>query len=493
MSRPCARAGFALLALLLTLLAGAPAAQQDTPAFATPLTRERVEALIAAWNANADAIPGEVLVKFRDGFGPASQVRALSVLRQRGGVESQAVGNALLVRTPDEPDPELAARVLRLQPEVEWAQPNYLRRFSARPNDPSYSSQWNLELIGMPAAWDINPGAGANVRVAVVDSGVTTVNTTLTLPLWTGTRTELVAIPVVTSPELAAARLLPGRDLVLGGPQVDFGGHGTVVAHTALQETNNNLGVAGIAYGATLLPIKACLGYWDLQILRGLRNIPGFVDPDDGGFCPDDLTIAGVRAAADDGAQVINLSFGGPGQSPGQLDALRYALQRGAFIAIAAGNEFEDGNPVEYPAAYARDLDGVVSAGAIGRSQRRAYYSNSGSYVEMTAPGGDFRDGGAAGLILAVAHAFQDYDPETVIRPRFNRFAIGAFEGTSFSAPHVAAAAALLRSQGITSPAAIEAALKHTATDLGTTGLDNDFGFGLINPRAALRGMGLAR
>ena len=493
MIRLSALAGIVLLVLLLPILGGTPAAQQVEHPFNPTYTRERVEALIAAWNAKADHVPGELIVKFRDGAAPVAQARALSVLRQRGGLLTHWIGNALLVRTNDEPDAGAAARALSLQPEVEWAQPNYLRRLHAVPNDPNYASQWNLDTIGMPAAWDISPSAGSSVRIAFIDSGIATVNTTLTLPLWTGTRTELVPVPITMSPELAAARILPGRDFVLSGPVVDFDGHGTLTAHTALHETNNALGLAGIAYGATLLPMKACVGYWDLMVLRGILNIPGFVDPSDGGFCPDDLTIPAIRAAADEGASVINISFGGPGAAPGERAAIDYAVQRGAFVSISAGNEFENGNPIEFPAGFARDIDGAVSVGAIGRSRRRAYYSSSGAHIELSAPGGDFRDGAVTGLILAVGIGFEGYNPATVIRPRFNTYSIGAFEGTSFSAPHVAGVAALLYRQGITDPAAIEAVLKATATDLGTAGRDNDFGYGLINPRAALRGMGLAR
>jgi serine protease len=432
-------------------------------------------------------------VKFRDGYSPAAQARALSVLRRRNDLQSNWIGTALLVRATDEPDAETAAQVLRRQPEVEWAHPNYLRRLTARPTDPNYSLQWNLEMIGMPAAWDINDGGAATVRIAVVDGGVTTVNTTLTLPLWTGTRFEPVPMPVAISTDLGASRILPGRDFVLGGPVVDFGGHGTAVASTALEETNNNVGVAGIAYRSSLMPMKACLSYWDIQILQGLLNIPGFVDPDEGGVCPADLTIPAIRAAADAGAQVINLSFTGPDAAPAEADAIRYAVQRGAFVTMAAGNSAQSGNLTQYPAAFARDIEGAVAVGAVGRSRRRAPYSNTGSYVELAAPGGDFLDGGSSGVIVQVGHLFSDFNPATVIRPRFDRYTLVGLEGTSFSAPHVAGAAALLSAHGITSPAAIEAILKQTATDLGATGRDNDFGFGLINPRAALRGMGLVR
>jgi len=277
------------------------------------------------------------------------------------------------------------------------------------------------------------------------------------------------------------------------GPVLDMDGHGSHVAGTALQETNNNFGPAGVAYSARLLPLKACLGYWDLQFLLGLENIPGFVEPDFTGEC-DDFSIAqAIRYAADQGAQIINISIGGPGTAPVLLDAMRYAVGRGSFISLSAGNEFMEGNPIEYPAAYAPEIGGVVAVGAVGRSLRRAFYSNTGSYVELTAPGGDDRDGGTSGKIWQVTLNPSDSDPGRVVRPRFDRYSTVAYQGTSMAAPHVGGAAALLYSQGITRPAAIESALTTFAKDLGTPGRDNEYGYGLINPRAALRGEGLAK
>ena len=495
MSRVPTRVGILLLALLLAVLGGTPAAQQTALPFDILPTREHVEALAAAWNARSPYVPGELIVKFRDGYTPAAQTRALSVLRQRGGLQSRWIGSALLVRADDEPDAEVAAQVLRRQPEIEWAQPNYLIRPRATPNDSAYPLQWNMTQLDMPRAWDINPGANGNVRVAVVDFGVTTVTQTFNFTLWTGSRFESVPVPVRVNPDIGAARILPGRDFAFwAGPVVDFDGHGTAVAGTALQETNNAFGTAGVAYGATLLPLKACLGYWDIQFLLSAAGIPGFVNPDEEtGFCEVSAVVQAVRFAADNGAQVINISLGGPGEAPAFLDALRYAVQRGSFVAMPSGNSFEEGNLTDYPGAYAAQLDGAVAVGATGRSRRRAYYSNTGSHVELAAPGGDFRDGGTSGGIVQIGLVPGDSDPFTIIRPRFDRYTELAVQGTSFSAPHVAGVAALLHAQGITSPAAIEAILKQTATDLGAPGRDNDFGFGLISPRAALRGMGLAR
>ena len=108
-------------------------------------------------------------------------------------------------------------------------------------------------------------------------------------------------------------------------------------------------------------------------------------------FSPD--IAAGIRYAADNGATVINISLGSDSPSATILDAIRYAVGKGAFVAAAAGNEYEDGNPVEYPAGDAPGLDGLMSVAAVGRSGNRAFYSNTGSYVEIAAPGGDSRGG----------------------------------------------------------------------------------------------------
>ncbi len=459
------------------------------------MTRSAIERVVLAWNDALPYIPGEVLVKFRGGTTTASQSGALSVLRGPvDAAETEWIGDVLRARTTSEPDAEAAAAVLRRQPEVEWAQPNYLRRLHATPNDPSFSRQWNFEMIDMTRAWDINPGANANVVVAIIDTGVTTATASYLFPLWTGTRFETVNVPFAVSPDLAASRILPGRDFVFwSGPVLDMVGHGTHVAGTALEETNNNLGFSGIAYGARLLPLKACFGYWDLQVLQSAAGIPGFVDPNETGACPDSAVAEAIRFAADNGARVINLSLGGSSPSPVTLDALNYAVSRGAFIAISMGNNYERGNTPQYPAAYAPQMNGAVSVGAVSRSQRRAVYSATGDHLELVAPGGDIRDGGLPGVIYQIGLDEFEIDPFTIIRPRFDRYFDTPQQGTSSAAPHVSGLAALLYSQGITTPAAIEAAMKRFAKDVGATGKDTEYGNGLIDARATLRGLGVAR
>jgi serine protease len=463
----------------------------------------RVQAITRALRENLDHVPGEVLVKFRAGTEPAVQsaVFRLAPRDARGGGVRWVGAMAVLSIDPGAPAAQVAWR-LALEPEVEYAQPNYLIRLDSTPNDPGLSRQWNFTAIDLPRAWDINPG-GRDVLVAVVDSGITDTTTGVNYRLWTGRGFEVVPVPYRVNPDLSESRIQRGLDttgirLVIPGfppgqPVFDTQGHGTHVAGTILQSTNNNLGFAGVAYEARLLPVKSCISYWDLQFYLGAVGEPGFVPPSFGGGCATSDVVAGIRYAADQGAKVINLSLGGPGESPAHRDALNYAVQRGAFVAIAVGNEFEEGNPVEYPAAYAAEIAGAMSVASIGQSQRRAYYSNTGSHVEIAAPGGDVRDGGLTGLIFQLGLFGPDFNPATVITPRFDRYADEPNQGTSMAAPHVAGLAALLYSQGVTNPAAIEAAIKRFARDLGAAGNDPEFGHGLIDARATLRGLGLAR
>jgi serine protease len=485
----------ALAALIVWSVSSHLYAQQLPPGYAFILPPEQIHNLLTASQNHLGYIPGETLVKFREGMAPSDQSRALSMLRRTSsaGASAKWIGNVLMVSTPNDPDSAAVAATLATQPEVEWAQPNYLRKRSARPNDSSYSLQWNMDLIGMPAAWDINKGGSATVTIAVIDSGVTNTDTTLTFPLWTGQRFESVAVPFAANPDISSSRIRPGRDFVflLNGPLVDMDGHGSLVAGIALQETNNGLGTAGIAYQTSLLPLKVCVGYWELQVFRASLNVPGFGDPNDS-ECPDSAIAQAIRFAADSGAQIINVSLGGPDPTPVIRDAMTYAVARGSFLALSGGNSFGQGNPVEYPGGYAQEIDGAMNVGAVTRSSRRASYSNSGPQIEIVAPGGDFDEGGVNGLVTQVAPNFNDFLP-SVIRPRFDRYSLISVEGTSAAAPHVAGVAALLYSQGVTSPPAIEAFIRSTATDLGSPGRDSDFGAGLVNARAAVRGMGLVK
>jgi serine protease len=248
---------------------------------------------------------------------------------------------------------------------------------------------------------------------------------------------------------------------------------------------------AGIAYNAIIMPVKVCTGYWDEQIDRSRRGIRGRADVDDPGCSTLDIAD-GIEYAAEQGAKVINVSLGGPNPTNAVRDALATAVQRGAFVAVAMGNSFKDGNPTNYPAKYAELYQGVMSVAAVGRSlTTRAPYSSTGSHCEITAPGGDLEADGTNGIVFQTTLR----EPSHVSNaPAFNDFAVFGFQGTSMATPHVAGLAALLISQrpGIT-PAQVEAIIRATARDIGAPGKDDDFGFGLIQPRAALFGLGIRR
>jgi serine protease len=239
------------------------------------------------------------------------------------------------------------------------------------------------------------------------------------------------------------------------------------------------VGTAGIAFNVRIMPVKVVAGDWDLIFGTPLGT--------------DDTVARGIRYAVDNGAKVLNMSIGRTGPpAPVIQDALTYAISRGAFVAVAAGNDFLAGNPAQRPADLGPVFEGVVTVGAVGRTQQRAPYSSTGSYVEIAAPGGDFTLGTNGGILQ------QTYSLDFVFTPvgrapRFDIFTYVPAQGTSMATAHVSGFAALLMQQGITDPAAVEAIMKRYATDLGTPGRDDQYGSGLINVRAALRGMGLSR
>ncbi len=456
------------------------------------LTPERALAFVAAGDRRLSYVPGEVLVRFRDGVGIAGQQRALTALRSRPQPSDlRWIGDVAILTDAVERDATILAAQLQGQPEIDFAEPNFLYHTNAPPNDPGFSErQWNFAALDMTRAWDINPGASDSVTVAVVDTGVTTIARSYPFQIWDGRTTKSVTVPFAMNPDFKATRIVSPVDLVFwDGPVLDMVGHGTHVASTIGEETNNSLAEAGIAYRTKVMPVKVCVGRWELQFVLSSEGYQGFV-PADAGGCASSEIADGIRYAADQGAKVINLSLGGQSPSTVIHDAIAYAVGKGVFIAIAMGNEYEDGNPVDYPAAYATEFDGVMSVGAVGPSLARSFYSNTGSHLEISAPGGSDREGGASGLIWQSTILGSDSSPQSVITPRFDRYAEVGYEGTSMATPHVAGVAALLISQGVTKPAAVEFILKQTARPLGPK---SEYGYGLVQPRSALRGSGVAQ
>ena len=445
--------------------------------------------------ATARYLRGSVIVKFRDGTSAARKADLVSLVAGRSMPGLSYTAFDLVALNPAD-DPEAVAGRLSAQPDVAYAQARYRARPLFRPNDPLYPLQWNLPALDLERAWEINRGASPSVIVAVVDSGVAYTNTSLRFRQFNPRTIDgrvfpalgTVDIPFAAAPELGPAdRFVSPYDFVWEDPDaVDMHGHGTHVAGTIGQTTNNSMGVAGVAFNVKLMPVKVIDGFWDEYF-------------DSPFFGTDDTVARGVRYAADNGAKVINLSIGRDGPpAPVVRAALEYAVSRGVFIAVAGGNEFLEGNPTPRFAEFAQQINGMVSVGAIGADRQRASYSNTGSYLELVAPGGDFTRGGVGALILQQTYDFDFTD--TFLNaaagfrpPRFDVFGYLFAEGTSMATAHVSGLAAMLYQQGITKPSAIEAVMKRSATDLGAEGRDDQYGHGLINARAALRGLGISR
>ncbi len=321
---------------------------------------------------------------------------------------------------------------------VIYAEPNYIVRTTLVPNDPGYYPfQWHLDNsnnsgINAEEAWDISTGSG--VTVAVIDTGIR------------------------KGSDLINACFVSGYDFVNGDDDpIDDNGHGTHVAGTVAQSTDNDLGVAGVAFNSCLMPIKV-------------------LDKRGEGYTSD--VAEGVIFAADHGAQVINLSLGGPEDSQALKDALQYASEKGVTIVAAAGND--SSSIPHYPAAY---NDYVIAVGATRYDKALSYYSNYGPNIDLVAPGGD----------MSLDQNGDGYD-DGVLQQTFQKLGINIywayyfFQGTSMAAPHAAGAAALLIANGnAITPDEVRAALQNTAQDLGTTGRDDIYGYGLIDAFAALQ------
>ncbi|MEM9323755.1 MAG: S8 family peptidase [Pseudomonadota bacterium] len=362
---------------------------------------------------------------------------------------------------------DLAQMLAKIQadPNVEYAEPDLLMQPLATPNDALYNEQWHYyESTGglnLPAAWDTTTGAGT--IVAVIDTGYR------------------------PHPDLVA-NLLPGYDMISdtfvsvdgngrdsdatdpgdassagqcgpGQPARSSSWHGTHVAGTVAAVTNNGTGVAGVAYGAKIVPLRAlgrCGGY--------TSDIADSIIWASGG------SVAGTPANANP-ADVINMSLGGGGAcSTTTQSAINTARANGSTIVVAAGNSNTNAS-----SANPANCNGVITVASTDRNGARAYYSNFGSVVDVAAPGGDVTTGGANGVLSTLNSGSSG--------PVADNYAY--YQGTSMAAPHVAGLAALLKAvDGSLTPDQIESTIKATARSF--PGTCNQCGTGIADAAAAV-------
>ncbi len=397
--------------------------------------------------------PGQVIVKFATA---TSQSVAERAIREAGGLRARpsAWGGHYLVSLDDGASVDDAVARFGRMREVEYAERNGMLRKALRPNDRFFRFQWHFRQIGAERTWDIQRGS-SGVAVAVIDSGIAYEDFG----------------PFRRAPDWGSRVFLPGFDFVNGDSHAnDDDSHGTHVASTIGEATDNSEGVAGLAFDCGLMPVKVLDEFGFGSFFDVAEGVDYAVNFSQGGQRP---------------VKVINLSLGGPSASETLRRAIDRAVAAGVVVVAAAGNDGED--RVDFPAAFPN----VIAVGATDARRELAEYSNFGSEIDVVAPGGDIArdddgDGDRDGVLQ------QTFDPRTAFfEGRFDDFAYFYFDGTSQATPHVAALAALLISQGITDPAAVKAAIESTAEDLGATGRDDRFGHGLIRPEIALKGLGL--
>lgn len=400
-----------LLGVASFLFTEARAWGQSEEKVGTPVEKEDGDTFAAA----------RLIVVYEAGTQEATEEEAVEEVK--GDVKDEIEGiDAEVVALPEVKDDrpgevrkdalERVKNELEEKPGVATVSYDYLRKPRYTPNDPNFSKQYGLTKPGFPTAWGVKDGKneGGGTKIAVVDTGIS------------------AAHPDIVG-KIAVQRDFVGNDRVA---QEEPSGHGTHAAGIATARTNNAKGIAGGCPDCNLLVAK--------------------VLTDRGGF---DSDIAdGIVWSAESGAKVINLSLGGPQPSSTLKRAVDFAYNKGAVVVAAAGNSGR--NVLDYPAAYSN----VIAVAATDANDRRASFSNYGSYVDVAAPG--------VNILSTVPGGYKYYS------------------GTSFASPHVAALAGLLASQG-RSKTEIRLRILSTAKDLGAAGRDPYYGAGRIDAARAVR------
>jgi serine protease len=414
-------------------------------------------------------VPQRIIVKYAS----TEAVRASASRASAGGDDQPAEDSSTtrLLRLPAGVSMAGALARLRARSDVVWAVPDYVAHATAVsiPNDPGTGHapgdwqqlQWNFNGtfgIDAPQAWsnvaaDGKPG-GSKVVVAVLDTGVAYANR--------GRYRR--------SPDFSKYSFVQGYDFIARTPYAnDRNGHGTFVAGTIAEATDNRFGLTGLAYAARIMPVRVL---------------------DSSGEGDASVIAEGVRFAVKHGARVINLSLEfssdvGAADIPELIEALRYANRHGVLVVAAAGNEGSSAIP--YPARAAH----VIAVGATTEHGCLASYSNDGPGITLVAPGGgpDASLPGDPNCNPELPTGRDIYQMTfTGSSPRVFGFPSG-YEGTSMATPHVTATAALIIAAGVLgrkpTPAQLTARLKATARKLGGPQDQALYGAGLLDAAAA--------
>jgi serine protease len=393
-------------------------------------------------------VPDEVVVKFADTLDAAT--RTTVILAVGAEWKETGWGGHFDVLRVTAGEVERIVALLNAQTGIEFAEPNYLYYAFATANDTyHFPYQWNMynygELSnGVPSnngiqahgAWDTT--TGANTTVAVVDTGVAY---------------ETFG-SFVLAPDLAGQTFVSPFNFINNTTHAnDDNGHGTHVTGTIAQRTNNNMGCAGVAYNARIMPVKV-LNSAGSGTLTAIAN--------------------GINYATDHGANVINMSLGGSSGSSALQAAVDYAWNHGVVLCAATGNNGT--GTISYPARYTN----CIAVGATRFDGNRASYSQWGTGIDVVAPGGytsldQNGDGYGDGIL------------QQTFSGSPSNFGYYFFQGTSMATPHVAAVAALVKSKHPSyTNAQVRSAIESTCKDKGTAGWDNKYGWGIVNAAAAV-------
>jgi len=455
------------------------------------LSLESVSPLVLSTHSSVDFKTGEAIVKFKpntgiQAFKASNQLTSLShgetdratlasfeiidnsiqSLSSQGG--QQNFEQELALYNPEgyqKFNTLQQIKQLNLRSDVIYAEPNYIYHPLKVPNDEFYNFQWHYPLINLPQAWDITTGQGSenDVIVAVVDTGIF-----LNHPEFSG---QLVTGYDFISDTTNAADgdgIDNNPDDPGDGAQINTSSwHGTHVAGTVAAKSDNNTGVAGIAWQAKIMPLRVLgtLGGSGYDIEQAIRFAAGLTN--------DSGTVPAQKA------DIINLSLGGTGFSQSSQDTYSAARNAGVIVIAAAGNN--NSSQLFYPASY----DGVVSVSATDLSNNRAPYSNFGVRVDVAAPGGDTgvdlnNDSYVDGVLSTLV------DDSSGTRQPIYVF----YQGTSMASPHMAGVTALMRSvHPDLSPDDLDNLLSSGAitSDLGEPGRDDVYGHGLIDALKAVQ------